>query len=246
MKSPAKQVKQALREIHEKPKINHESFRIKEEKPVDDVLAKNRAMVKYKHEVLNKRREVKETPRDPMSDKFYPPRKEILTPLNQIGVVDPLTGLPVQKMTNVPPAPSNTLGQAQPVFNQQAQQKAQGMFGNQQALQNSVGASALFQRQLGNQGAYKPAKPGDLIDESVNDESTYNSTNAGKISGMKYNIENLSEIQKDEDGQFVVSLDENEGVTSGPSGRVTNYDQGEGAVRDTLRPAVGKKFYNFK
>ena len=243
MKSPAKQVKQALREIHEKPKINHESFRIKEEKPVDDVLAKNRAMVKYKHEVLNKRLEVKETPRDFQTTmKSLPPRKEIITPLNQVGVVDPLTGLPVQKMTNVPPAPSNTLGQAQPVFNQQAQQKAQGMFGNQQALQNSVGASALFQRQLGNQGAYKPAKPGDLIDESVNDESTYNSTNAGKISGMKYNIENLSEIQKDEDGQFVVSLDDSEGLSSGPSETVSNYDQGGGAVRDTLRPAVGRKF----
>tara|TARA_B110000444_G_scaffold236768_1_gene248919 strand:+ start:58 stop:795 length:738 start_codon:yes stop_codon:yes gene_type:complete len=245
MKSPAKQVKEVRREIHEKPKMNYESFKIKEEKPVEDVLAKNRAMVKWKHEVLNKRQEVKETPRTP-SVKINFPRKEIITPLNQVGTVDPLTGLPVQKMTNVPPPPSNTLGQAQPVFNQQAQQNAQGMFGNQQALQNSVGASALFQRQLGNQGAYKPAKPGDLIDESVNDESTYNSTNAGKISGMKYNIENLSEIQKDEDGQFVVSLDENEGVTSGPSGRVTNYDQGEGAVRDTLRPAVGKKFYNFK
>tara|TARA_B110000285_G_scaffold145969_1_gene162946 strand:- start:310 stop:1032 length:723 start_codon:yes stop_codon:yes gene_type:complete len=240
MKSPVKQV---LREIHDKPNIK--PYKPKFEVPEIDVLGENAKMVKWKHEVLNKRQEVKKTPRTPMPEKFNPPRM-VLTPLNQIGTVDPLTGLPVQKMTNVPPAPSNTLGQAQPVFNQQAQQNAQGMFGNQQALQNSVGASALFQRQLGNQGAYKPAKPGDLIDESVNDESTYNSTNAGKISGMKYNIENLSEIQKDEDGQFVVSLDENEGVTSGPSGRVTNYDQGEGAVRDTLRPAVGKKFYNFK
>ena len=109
MKSPVKQV---LREIHDKPKMNYESFKIKEEKPVDDVLAKNRAMVKWKHEVLNKRLEVKETPKAPMSEKFNPPRKEIITPLNQIGTVDPLTGLPVQKMTNVPPAPSNTLGQA--------------------------------------------------------------------------------------------------------------------------------------
>ena len=241
MKSPAKQV---LKEFHHKPNIK--TYKPKFEVPVEDVLAKNRAMVKYKHEVLNKRQEVKETPKIKMPEKFYPSHKEILTPLNQVGVVDPLTGLPVQKMTNVPPPPSNTLGQAQPVFNQQAQQNAQGMFGNQQALQNSVGASALFQRQLGNQGAYKPAKPGDLIDETVHDESIYKSSNSGKISGKKYNVENISEIQKDKDGQFMVSLDDSEGITSGPSGRVSNYDQGEGAVRDTLRPAVGKKFYNFK
>tara|TARA_R110002096_G_scaffold186255_1_gene365205 strand:- start:1112 stop:1852 length:741 start_codon:yes stop_codon:yes gene_type:complete len=246
MKSPAKQVTQKLMEAPKGLSRDLPALMGGTRGVVDqDVRGKNAKMVKWKHEVLNKRQEVKETPRTPMPEKFNPPRM-VLTPLNQIGTVDPLTGLPVQKMTNVPPAPSNTLGQAQPVFNQQAQQNAQGMFGNQQALQNSVGASALFQRQLGNRGAYKPSKPGDLIDESVNDESNYNSTNAGKISGMKYNIENLSEIQKDKDGQFVVSLDENEFTTSGPSGRVSNYDQGEGAVRDTLRPAVGKKFYNFK
>ena len=66
------------------------------------------------------------------------------SPAKQVGIVDPLTGQPVQQMTNVPPAPSNTLGQAQPVFNQQTQQNAQGMFGNQQALQNSVGATPMF------------------------------------------------------------------------------------------------------
>ena len=66
-------------------------------------------------------------------------------PTKQVGLVDPLTGAPTQQMTNVPPAPANTLGNAQPVFNQQSQQNAQGMFGNQQALQNSVGATPLFQ-----------------------------------------------------------------------------------------------------
>ena len=73
------------------------------------------------------------------------------SPNKQVGIVDPLTGLPVQKMTNVPPTPSNTLGQAQPVFNQQTQQNAQGIFGGINQRQNSVGASALFQtNQLGN------------------------------------------------------------------------------------------------
>ena len=54
------------------------------------------------------------------------------SPNKQVGAIDLVTGLPAQQMTNVPPAPSNTLGQAQPVFNQQTQQNAQGMFGTQQ------------------------------------------------------------------------------------------------------------------
>ena len=73
------------------------------------------------------------------------------SPAQQVGAVDSLTGLPAQQMTNVPPAPSNTLGQAQPVFNQQTQQNAQGIYGGVDQRQNSVGASALFQtNQLGN------------------------------------------------------------------------------------------------
>jgi len=56
---------------------------------------------------------------------------------------------PVQQMTNVPPASSNTLGQAQPVFNQQAQQNAQGIFGGIDQRQNSVGAPLMFDDQTG-------------------------------------------------------------------------------------------------
>lgn len=56
------------------------------------------------------------------------------------------TGLPAQQMTNVPPAPSNTLGQAQPVFNQQTQQNAQEMFGTQQTMQDSVSATPMFKK----------------------------------------------------------------------------------------------------
>ena len=66
-------------------------------------------------------------------------------PTKQVGVVDPLTGQPVQQMTNVPPAPSNTLGQAQPVFNQ-TQQAAQGIYGGVDQRQNSVGAAPLFKK----------------------------------------------------------------------------------------------------
>ena len=90
----------------------------------------------------------------PGRKEYYDKSKGEITPLNQVGIVDPALAtqpqpaqqIPqaVQPMTNVPPAPSNTLGQAQPVFNQQTQQNAQGMFGNQQTLQNSVGATPMF------------------------------------------------------------------------------------------------------
>ena len=69
------------------------------------------------------------------------------SPAKQVGLVDPLTGAPAQQMSNVPPKQANTLGQAQPVFNPQAQQVAQGMFGTTQSMQNSVGATPLFQVQ---------------------------------------------------------------------------------------------------
>tara|TARA_R100000951_G_scaffold107705_1_gene103330 strand:+ start:997 stop:1593 length:597 start_codon:yes stop_codon:yes gene_type:complete len=65
------------------------------------------------------------------------------SPAKQMGIVDPFTG-----MTNVPPQQANTMGQAKPVFNQQAQQNAQGIFGTQQSMQNSVNATPLFQEKL--------------------------------------------------------------------------------------------------
>jgi hypothetical protein len=68
------------------------------------------------------------------------------SPAKQVGVVDPLTGQPAQQMTNVPPAQANTLGSAQPVFNPQVQQAAQGIYGNVEQRQNAVNASPLFQK----------------------------------------------------------------------------------------------------
>ena len=63
-------------------------------------------------------------------------------------VMDPsLAQQPQSLMSNVPPKQANTLGQAQPVFNPQAQQVAQGIFGTTQSMQNSVGATPLFQVQ---------------------------------------------------------------------------------------------------
>ena len=61
---------------------------------------------------------------------------------------------------------------------------------------------------------------------------------------MKYNVENLSEIQEDDKGQFMTTLDQNE-TYGGPrptSSTVSNYDQGNNAKRDTLRPYAGKTF----
>jgi hypothetical protein len=68
------------------------------------------------------------------------------SPVKQVGIVDPLTGQPVQQMTNVPPAQANTLGAAQPVFKPQAQQAAQGVYGRIEQRQNSVGAAPLFKK----------------------------------------------------------------------------------------------------
>ena len=65
-------------------------------------------------------------------------------PTKQVGLVDPLTGAPTQQMTNVPPQQANTLGNAQPVFNQGVQQAAQGIYGGIDQRQNSVGATPLF------------------------------------------------------------------------------------------------------
>ena len=88
-------------------------------------------------------------------------------------------------------------------------------------------------------------KKGDLIDETDHEETTYSSTNEGKVTGKRYNVENVSDIQKDKKGQFMTTLGDNEyyGMKKRPtSSRVTSYDQGRNAVRDTLRPISGKKF----
>ena len=71
------------------------------------------------------------------------------SPAKQVGIVDPLAqqqmvAQPAQQMTNVPPQQANTLGNAQPVFNQGVQQAAQGIYGGVDQRQNSVGAAPLF------------------------------------------------------------------------------------------------------
>ena len=80
------------------------------------------------------------------------------SPNKQVGIVDPALATqqqvaqqipqavqqPVQQMTNVPPAPSNTLGQAQPVFDPLAQQNSALFYGSVTQRQDSVNATPMF------------------------------------------------------------------------------------------------------
>ena len=75
---------------------------------------------------------------------MYDPAQQMIDPTTQM--VDPNTGMPVET-TMVPPAPSNTLGAAQPVFNDSVTQAAQGIYGTQEQRQMSVGNKApLFKK----------------------------------------------------------------------------------------------------
>ena len=70
------------------------------------------------------------------------------SPNKQVGAIDPVTGLPAQQITNVPPAPSNTLGQSQPTFNPQAQQNSALLYGSVAQRQNSVNATPMFKKKM--------------------------------------------------------------------------------------------------
>ena len=101
----------------------------------------------------------------------------------------------------------------------------------------------------------KKYKTGSYIDETDHEEGEYTTTNK-KLPGNKYNVENLSRIKEDKKGQYMVSLDDSYGSDSETRNyysqtpnsaytkerRVSNYDQGQNAVRDTLRPKKGKHF----
>ncbi len=86
----------------------------------------------------------------------------------------------------------------------------------------------------------KKYKTGSYIDETDHEEGEYTTTNK-KRPGNKYNVENLSRIEEDDKGQYMVSLDDSYGSDK-KSKIVSNYDQGRNAVRDTLRPKKGKHF----
>jgi TolA-binding protein len=169
------------------------------------------------------------------------PNKQLTAGIGAMAsAINPITGMPASaNMGNMPPQPSNTMGNANPVFNNPAMAAAQGVFGSTQMRQNSV---TPFQQKPGQ----IKTVVGDLIDETIHENNTYKSNNLkDKISGMKYNVENLSEVQEDGKGQFMTTLDQDE-FYGGPrptSSTVTNYDQGSNAKRDTLRPFAGRYFY---
>jgi hypothetical protein len=85
------------------------------------------------------------------------------SPNKQVGVIDPVTGLPAQQMTNVPPAGSSLVNPFPP----QAQANAQGIYGGVDQRQNSVGAPLMF------------------TDEDKNDDGF--SSTAGLTAQKKYN-----------------------------------------------------------
>ena len=85
------------------------------------------------------------------------------SPNKQVGVIDPVTGLPAQQMTNVPPAGSSLVNPFPP----QARANAQGIYGGVDQRQNSVGAPLMF------------------TDEDKNDDGF--SSTAGLTAQKKYN-----------------------------------------------------------
>ena len=68
------------------------------------------------------------------------PNKQLAAGIGAISsAVNPITGMPVSaNMGNMPPQPSNTMGNANPVFNNPAMTAAQGVFGSTEMRQNSV------------------------------------------------------------------------------------------------------------
>jgi hypothetical protein len=74
-------------------------------------------------------------------DNMYNPNQQM---------IDPMTGMPVET-TMVPPVASNTLGNAKPVFNEGAMQAAQGIYGDVEQRQTSMGnrAPLFFKDQTG-------------------------------------------------------------------------------------------------
>tara|TARA_R100000951_G_scaffold112915_1_gene114038 strand:- start:70 stop:579 length:510 start_codon:yes stop_codon:yes gene_type:complete len=68
------------------------------------------------------------------------PNKQLAAGIGAIAsAINPITGMPASaNMGNMPPQPSNTMGNANPVFNNPAMAAAQGVFGSTQMRQNSV------------------------------------------------------------------------------------------------------------
>jgi len=96
----------------------------------------------------------------------------------------------------------------------------------------------------------KKYKTGSDIDETDHENQSYKTTNKD-TKGSDYNVQNISSIQEDKKGQYMTTLDTNDyehtykkgkGFVGSSSPTVSNYNQGQNAVRDTLRPKKGNHF----
>ena len=88
---------------------------------------------------------------------------------NPLKMIDPLTGM---EMTPQPPMPSNQMGTAQPVFNQNASNAASMMYGTPLERQMSMPQPPMFMKDIpkGDKGAGLRA-----LDDSVVEQMGYDS-----------------------------------------------------------------------
>ena len=81
----------------------------------------------------------------------------------------------------------------------------------------------------------KKYKKGDILDEGI-----------PEIEGSGINIENFSDVQKDKQSQFVTTLGDDEHAVGADTSSSTIMPNAlrpnVRVVRDTIRPAKGKKF----
>ena len=81
-------------------------------------------------------------------------------PTKQIGAVDPLTGMPIPLSPPPPPPQANTLGTAKPVFNNQTQQSAAGIYGDEISRVQSMPGALQPQAPLAKLDPMHDGKPG--------------------------------------------------------------------------------------
>ena len=99
------------------------------------------------------------------------------SPNKQAGAIDPMTGLPAQQMTNVPPAGSSLVNP----FSTQVQANAQGIHGNINQRQNSVGAPLMFEDK--DKGNNKESKLKNNIDKTTG--KPYDDSEKGRKERLK-------------------------------------------------------------
>ena len=99
------------------------------------------------------------------------------------SMIDPITGMPAQaQMSNMPPQPSNTMGNARPVFDARTQNIANGIYGGMQARQNAAGATPVYPGEMPVQSPFQNNHDNDIVTHK-------------KLVG-----ENTGKVQKDKKG----------------------------------------------